>query len=48
MRVEAIDLVAAAGWHCSSTEVRRRLASGDLDGARELLGRDDPRVLAAS
>lgn len=48
MRVEAVDLVAAAGGHCSSTEVRRRLASGDLDGARELLGRDDRRVLAVS
>jgi riboflavin kinase/FMN adenylyltransferase len=48
MRVDAVDLVDAAGGHCSSTEVRRRLASGDLDGARELLGRDDPRVLAVS
>lgn len=41
MRVEGLDLVGS----CSSTEVRRRLACGDLDGARELLGRDDDRVL---
>lgn len=44
--VEAVDLVEAAGQRCSSTEVRRRLASGDVAGARELLGRDDRRVLA--
>lgn len=43
--VDAVDLVAAAGERCSSTEVRRRLACGDLDGARQLLGRDDHRVL---
>jgi riboflavin kinase/FMN adenylyltransferase len=48
MRVEAVDLVAAAGMHCSSTELRRRLASGDLAGARALLGRDDPRVLTVT
>ena len=41
MRVEGLDLVGS----CSSTEVRRRLACGDLDGGRELLGRDDDRVL---
>ncbi|WP_182481070.1 hypothetical protein [Nocardioides immobilis] len=46
MQVEALDLVEAAGARCSSTEVRRRLARGDLEGARELLGRDDDRVLA--
>lgn len=45
LSVDAVDLVAAAGQRCSSTEVRRRLASGDLAGARELLGRHDPRVL---
>jgi riboflavin kinase/FMN adenylyltransferase len=45
-RVEAVDLVEAAGEYCSSTEVRRRLARGDLAGAREMLGRDDHRVLA--
>jgi FAD synthase len=45
MLVEAVDLVAAAGRRCSSTEVRRRLALGDLAGARALLGRDDDRVL---
>ncbi|KRB75109.1 hypothetical protein ASE01_17270 [Nocardioides sp. Root190] len=43
--VDAVDLVEAAGQRCSSTEVRRRLASGDIAGARELLGRDDERVL---
>ncbi|CAM3255313.1 hypothetical protein NODU109028_07200 [Nocardioides dubius] len=43
--VESLDLVQAAGGCCSSTEVRRRLAHGDLAGARELLGRDDDRVL---
>lgn len=45
--VDAVDLVDAAGQRCSSTEVRRRLASGDVAGARELLGRDDRRVLVA-
>lgn len=45
MVVEAVDLVAVAGRDCSSTEVRRRLACGDIDGARALLGRDDRRVL---
>lgn len=45
-RVEPVDLVEAAGQCCSSTEVRRRLARGDVAGARELLGRDDRRVLA--
>lgn len=44
-RVDAVDLVEAAGGRCSSTEVRRRLACGDVAGARELLGRDDQRVL---
>lgn len=44
-RVDAVDLVQAAGQRCSSTEVRRRLAVGDLAGARQLLGRDDQRVL---
>lgn len=44
-RVEAVDLVEAAGQRCSSTEVRRRLARGDVAGARALLGRDDRRVL---
>lgn len=43
--VDAVDLVEAAGERCSSTEVRRRLARGDVAGARELLGRDDQRVL---
>lgn len=43
--LDAVDLVAAAGERCSSTEVRRRLACGDIDGARHLLGRDDHRVL---
>lgn len=47
-RVEPVNLVEAAGQRCSSTEVRRRLASGDLVGARELLGRDDQRVLSSS
>lgn len=47
-RVEAVDLVEAAGQCCSSTEVRRRLARGDVAGARELLGRDDQRVLVPS
>lgn len=45
-RVDATDLVEAAGQRCSSSEVRRRLARGDVEGARELLGRDDQRVLA--
>jgi riboflavin kinase/FMN adenylyltransferase len=44
-RMDAADLVEAAGQRCSSTEVRRRLARGDVEGARELLGRDDQRVL---
>lgn len=43
--VEAVDLVEAAGQRCSSTEVRRCLARGDVATARQLLGRDDPRVL---
>lgn len=43
--LESLDLVQTAGGCCSSTEVRRLLADGDVDGARELLGRDDDRVL---
>lgn len=43
--VEAVDLVEAAGQRCSSTEVRKCLARGDVATARQLLGRDDPRVL---
>jgi riboflavin kinase/FMN adenylyltransferase len=46
-RVDGVDLVDASGQRCSSTEVRRRLACGDVAGARELLGRDDQRVLVA-
>lgn len=45
LHVDAVDLVEAAGLRCSSTEVRRCLARGDLAAARELLGRDDARVL---
>jgi len=45
LHVEGVDLVDASGHRCSSTEVRRALARGDLAGARQLLGRDDQRVL---
>ncbi len=45
--VEGMGLVGQSGLTCSSTEVRRCLASGDLATARELLGRDDPRLLTS-
>jgi riboflavin kinase/FMN adenylyltransferase len=46
LHVEGVDLVEASGHRCSSTEVRRAMARGDLARARDLLGRDDQRVLA--
>jgi riboflavin kinase/FMN adenylyltransferase len=46
-QVEPLDLVEAAGERCSSTEIRRCLARGDLASAEELLGRRDDRVLVA-
>ncbi|WP_110206765.1 FAD synthetase family protein [Nocardioides daejeonensis] len=46
--VEAVDLVEARGRTCSSTEIRRCLADGDVTTARELLGRNDPRLLVST
>lgn len=43
--VHALDLVETASRRCSSTAVRRALAAGDVATARDLLGRDDPRIL---
>lgn len=44
--VRGIDLVRHAGRQCSSTEVRRALAAGDVATALDLLGRADDRVVA--
>lgn len=44
-RVDSLDLVRGSSGTCSSTAVRRALASGHVDAARELLGRDDLRIL---
>lgn len=44
--VSGVDLVRHGARACSSTEVRRALAAGDLVTARDLLGRSDPRIAA--
>ena len=44
--VSGVDLVCHGTRTCSSTEVRRALAAGDLATARDLLGRNDPRIAA--
>lgn len=46
--VEAMGLVTVDAHPCSSTEVRRLLASGDLAAVRRLLGRRDDRLLASA
>lgn len=38
-QVEVLEPVVAGGTTVSSTEIRRRLAAGDVEGAAELLGR---------
>lgn len=38
--VERVDSVTVDGMRVSSSEIRRRLAAGDLDAARRLLGRE--------
>lgn len=43
--VDPVDLVQVSSRPCSSTEVRRLLAAGDLDAVGELLGRREPRLL---
>ncbi|KQY56858.1 MULTISPECIES: hypothetical protein [unclassified Nocardioides] len=47
-RVDALDLVRVGERTCSSTEVRRLLADGDVDAAAQLLGRRDPRLSAVA
>ena len=44
--VSGVDLVRHGARTCSSTEVRRALAAGDVAGALEVLGRSDPRIAA--
>lgn len=44
--VEGVDLVQHKARTCSSTAIRQALASGDVTVARELLGREDSRILA--
>lgn len=44
--VEEVDLVQHKARTCSSTAIRQALASGDVAVARELLGREDSRILA--
>lgn len=44
--VEGVDLVQHKARTCSSTAIRQALASGDVAVARELLGREDSRILA--
>lgn len=46
--VEALDLVRVGERTCSSTEVRRLLAAGDVETAGQLLGRRDARLLVTS
>lgn len=46
--VDALDLVRVGDHTCSSTEVRRLLAAGDVETAGQLLGRHDPRLLSAT
>ena len=42
--VEDVPLVHRGARTCSSTEIRRSLAAGDLSSAFDLLGRTDPRL----
>lgn len=44
--VEALDLVQHKARTCSSTAIRQALVRGDVAMARELLGREDDRILA--
>lgn len=44
--VMSLDLVQHKARTCSSTAIRRALARGDATVARDLLGRDDDRILA--
>jgi riboflavin kinase/FMN adenylyltransferase len=41
-----VDLVRHGERTCSSTEVRRALAAGDVEAALDVLGRSDPRIEA--
>lgn len=41
-----VDLVSRGERTCSSTEVRRALAAGDVATALDVLGRPDPRIAA--
>lgn len=47
-RVSTVGLVHDGDRACSSTEVRRCLAHGDLASAERLLGRHDQRILAGA
>ncbi|TQL68010.1 riboflavin kinase/FMN adenylyltransferase [Nocardioides albertanoniae] len=44
--VSGVDLVRLGERTCSSTEVRRALAAGDVASALDVLGRADPRIAA--
>jgi FAD synthase len=44
--VEGVDLVQHKTRTCSSTAIRQALEAGDVAVARELLGREDGRILA--
>lgn len=44
--VSGVDLVRHGERTCSSTEVRRALAAGDVEAALDVLGRSDPRIEA--
>ncbi|WP_240755894.1 FAD synthetase family protein [Nocardioides iriomotensis] len=46
--VRVVDLVRRGERTCSSTEVRRALAAGDVHDAFDVLGRHDPRIAAAA
>lgn len=46
--VHDVDLIHRGTRRCSSTEVRRALAAGDVAGAFDLLGRSDPRIAAVA
>jgi riboflavin kinase/FMN adenylyltransferase len=46
--VEGVDLVQHKATTCSSTAIRRALADGDVAVARELLGREDSRILTTT
>lgn len=45
--VRSVPLVRLGNLTCSSTEIRRRLADGDLDTVNALLGRVERRLLSA-